>query len=152
MIHVTAEAINPAALLAAFSAANPHAGAIASFLGKVRGDGVEALDLDHHPTFTAAMIERIAADARARFAIADCLIVHRVGRLLPGAPIVLVAAASSHRRAAFDAVDYLMDRLKTEAPLWKREVRADGTQWIEARPSDLADRARWDEGGDHADR
>ena len=98
------------------------------------------------------MIERIAADARALFAIADCLIVHRVGRLLPGDPIILVAAASSHRRAAFDAVDYLMDRLKTEAPLWKREVRADSTEWIEARPSDLADRARWDEGGTHADR
>ena len=144
MIRVTAEPIDPAALLAAFSDANADAGAVTSFLGKVRGDGVDALELDHHPTFTAAMIAQIAADARARFAIADCLIVHRVGRLLPGEPIVLVAAASSHRRAAFDAVDYLMDRLKTEAPLWKREVRKDGEEWIEARPSDLADRARWD--------
>ena len=152
MIRVTPDPIDSTALLAAFSAAHPEAGAIASFLGKVRGDGVEALELDHHPTFTAAMIERIAADARARFAIADCLIVHRVGRLLPGEPIILVAAASSHRRAAYEAVDYLMDRLKTEAPLWKREVRADGTEWIAARPSDLADRARWDEGGTHADR
>ena len=151
MIRVTAEPIDPAALLAAFSAAHPEAGAITSFLGKVRGDGVEALELDHHPTFTAALIGQIAADACARFAIADCLIVHRVGRLFPGEPIILVAAASSHRRAAFEAVDYLMDRLKTEAPLWKREVRASGAEWIEARPSDLADRARWDEGGGHAD-
>ena len=144
MIRVAAEPFDPATLLAAFSSANPQAGAIASFLGKVRGDGVEALELDHHPTFTAAKIGEIAGDARARFAIADCLIVHRVGRLIPGEPIVLVAAASSHRRAAFDAVDYLMDRLKTEAPLWKREMRASGAEWIEARPSDLADRARWD--------
>ena len=143
---ICAELIDPAALLAAFSESQRAAGAIVSFTGTVRGGGVEALELEHHPSFTARVIERIADDARARFDIADCLVVHRVGLLLPGEPIVFVAAASAHRRAAFEAVDYLMDRLKTEAPLWKREHRVDGAAWIEARASDVADRARWEIG------
>ncbi len=143
---ICAEPIDPAALLATFSESQRAAGAIVSFTGTVRGGEVEALELEHHPSFTARVIEAIADDARARFDIADCLVVHRVGRLLPGEPIVFVAAASAHRRAAFEAVDYLMDRLKTEAPLWKREHRADGAKWIEARASDVADRARWEIG------
>ncbi len=143
---ICVEPIDPAALLASFSESQRAAGAIVSFAGTVRGGEVEALELEHHPSFTARVIEQIADDARARFDIADCLVVHRVGRLLPGEPIVFVAAASAHRRAAFEAVDYLMDRLKTEAPLWKREHRVDGAAWIEARASDLADRARWEIG------
>ena len=144
MIILSDTAIDPPALLGDFAARNAGAGAIVTFLGQVRGEGVEALRLDHHPSFTLQVTEKISDDAHARFAISDCLIVHRVGRLVPGEPIVLVAAASSHRRAAFEAVDYVMDRLKTEAPLWKCEERADGKQWIEARPSDLSDRARWE--------
>ena len=149
---ISVEPIDPAALLASFLHEQRAVGAVVSFVGTVRGGRVEALELDHHSSFTATVIDRIAADARGRFAIADCLVVHRVGRLLPGEPILFVATASAHRRAAFEALDYLMDRLKTEAPLWKREHRADGAEWIEARASDLADRARWDEGGGHADR
>ncbi len=138
--------IDPAALLAQFAEARGDAGAIVSFTGTVRGTGgVTALELEHHPTFSAKVIEAIGAHAKARFDIADCLIAHRVGSLAPGEPIVFVAAASAHRRAAFEAVDYLMDRLKTEAPLWKRELRADGAEWIEARASDLSDRARWED-------
>ena len=144
MIVLNDQAIDPPALLGDFAARNAGAGAIVSFLGQVRGDGIEALTLEHHPKVTIQVIEQIYDDAWARFAITDCLIVHRVGRLVPGEPIVLVAAASLHRRAAFEAVDYVMDRLKTEAPLWKCEERADGKTWIEARPSDLADRARWE--------
>jgi len=144
MIILSDTAIDPPALLGEFAARNAGAGAIVSFLGQVRGEGVEALTLDHHPSFTRQVIEKIFDDAHERFVISDCLIVHRVGRLLPGEPIVLVAAASSHRRAAFQAADYVMDRLKTEAPLWKSEQRASGKTWIEARPSDLADRARWE--------
>ena len=136
--------IDPPALLGDFTARNAGAGAIVSFLGQVRGEGVEALTLDHHASFTLQVFENISEDANARFDITDCLIVHRVGRLVPGEPIVLVAAASSHRRAAFEAVDYVMDRLKTEAPLWKSEDRPEGKTWIEARPADLADRARWE--------
>ena len=138
--------IDPAALLARFAAAQGDAGAIVSFTGTVRGGGgVTALELEHHPTFTAKVIDAIGGDARARFDIADCLIAHRIGSLTPGEPIVFVAAASAHRRAAFEAVDYVMDRLKTEAPLWKRELCADGAEWIEARGSDVADRARWED-------
>lgn len=136
--------IDAASVLGDFSAANSSAGAIVSFIGKVRGEGVDTLELEHHPTFSAKVIEAIGQDARARFAIAECLIVHRVGTLVPGETIVLAAAAGSHRRAAFEAVDYIMDRLKTEAPLWKREWRAGHGEWSEARASDLADRARWE--------
>ena len=150
------EAIHPAALLARFSDANRAAGAVVSFTGVVRGGGggasaVWAIELDHHASFSAKVIGAIADDAKARFDIADCLIAHRVGRVAAGEPIVFVAAAATHRRAAFEAVDYLMDRLKTEAPLWKREIGADGAgQWIEARGADWADAARW--GGQDADR
>ena len=148
---ICAEPIDPAALLARFAEALGGAGAIVSFTGTVRGTGgVVALELEHHPTYTAKVIEAITVDARDRFDIADCFVAHRVGSLRPGEPIVFVAAASAHRRAAFEAVDYVMDRLKTEAPLCKREVREDGAEWIEARASDVADRARWEDL--HADR
>jgi molybdopterin synthase catalytic subunit len=129
----------------------PAAGAIVSFTGLVRGrsDGVEVseLELDHHPRFTEKMVREIAEDARARFSLLGVTIIHRYGRLRPGEPIVLAAAAAENRRAAFDAVDYLMDRLKTEAPFWKREHGPDRSRWIEARPEDWTDRARWDRGG-----
>ena len=82
-------------------------------------------------------------DAVARFELTDIVIVHRHGALAPGEAIVFVAAAAPHRRAAFDAVDYVMDRLKTEAPFWKREQRSDGAHWLEARDSDREARARW---------
>lgn len=140
------EPIDPGMLLAGFAATQGDAGAIVSFTGTVRGaGGVNALELEHHPSFTAKVIDAIGRDAKARFAIGGCLIVHRVGSLSPGEPIVFVAAASAHRRAAFDAVDYVMDRLKTEAPLWKRELRAGGAEWVEARASDVADQARWED-------
>ena len=150
------EAIDPAALLARFSDGNRAAGAVVSFTGVVRGGGggasaVWAIELDHHPSFSGKVIGAIADDAKARFDIADCLIAHRVGRVAAGEPIVFVAAAAMHRRAAFEAVDYVMDRLKTEAPLWKREIAAGGGgEWIQARDADWADAARW--GGQDADR
>ncbi|MEG3154044.1 molybdenum cofactor biosynthesis protein MoaE [Sphingomonas sp. RB1R13] len=139
------EAIDPAALLVRFSEANRAAGAVVSFTGVVRGgDGVEAIELDHHASYSAKVIGAIGDEAKARFDISDCLVAHRVGRVAAGEPIVFVAAAATHRRAAFEAVDYLMDRLKTEAPLWKREIGADGGgKWIEARGADWVDAARW---------
>ena len=140
--------IDPAALLDAFTreAAGAGAGAIASFTGLVRSDdgAVSSLWLDHHPTLTVRAIDDIADAARARFDLLTVHITHRVGDVAPGAPIVFVAAAARHRRAAFEAVDYMMDRLKTDAPLWKREQRGDGAVWIEARAGDHADRARWE--------
>lgn len=143
---ISTEPINPAALLDAFTRAVQGAGAIASFTGLVRDDdgAVSELWLDHHPTLSGEAIAEIAEDARRRFEVAAVHIVHRVGAVAAGEPIVFVAAASHHRRAAFDAVDYMMDRLKTDAPLWKRERRGDGAVWIEAREGDHADRARWE--------
>jgi molybdopterin synthase catalytic subunit len=147
MIRVQAEPFDAAALLADFSGRAAGAGAIVSFTGLVRGENdgaaVSGLELDHHPRLTDQVIARIGADAVARFELSDVAIVHRHGALTPGEAIVFVAAAAPHRRAAFDAVDYVMDRLKSEAPFWKREQRSDGAHWLEARDSDRKARARW---------
>ena len=145
MSFLSAQPIDPVALLEAFTRAADGAGAIVSFTGVVRGDdGVSALWLDHHPGLSEASIAEIDADTRRRYAIDDLLIVHRVGGVGPGEPVVFVAAAARHRRAAFDSVDQAMDRLKTDAILWKRETAADGTSWVEARAEDHSDRARWE--------
>jgi molybdopterin synthase catalytic subunit len=147
MIRVLAEPFDAALLLADFSARAAGAGAIASFTGLVRSENdgatVSGLTLEHHPSLTEKVIAGIGADAARRFALTDIVIVHRYGALAPGEAIVFVAAAAPHRRAAFDAVDYAMDRLKTEAPFWKREQRGDGAHWLEARGSDREARARW---------
>lgn len=147
MIRVQAEPFDAAALLADFSARAAGAGAIASFTGLVRsendGAAVAGLELDHHPRLTEQAIAGIGADAARRFGLTEIAIVHRHGALAPGEAIVFAAAAAAHRRAAFDAVDYVMDRLKTEAPFWKRERRGDGAHWLEARDSDREARARW---------
>jgi molybdopterin synthase catalytic subunit len=147
MIRIQAEPFDPGAELAAFAGRVAGAGAIASFTGLVRAESdgapVSGLDLEHYPALTEKTIAAIGEDARARFGLAGLLIVHRYGAMAPGEPIVFVAAAASHRRSAFEAVDYMMDRLKTEAPFWKREQGPDGVRWIEARPADVEDRARW---------
>ena len=148
MIALAPDPIDPASLLAAFIAEAAGAGAIASFTGLVRdahdGQPVEALWLDHHERITEQVIVEIGDTTRARFALTALAIVHRVGAVAAGQAVVFVAAAAPHRRAAFDAVDFIMDRLKTDAPLWKRETRSDGDHWIEARPDDHRDRARWE--------
>jgi molybdopterin synthase catalytic subunit len=147
VIRVHAEPFDAGGELAAFAARVAGAGAIASFLGLVRGESggadVSALELEHYPPLTERTVAAIGEDARDRFALIGFAIVHRTGALAPGEPIVFVAAAAAHRRAAFEAVDYMMDRLKTEAPFWKREHGANGSRWIEARDEDLRDRARW---------
>ena len=149
MISLAPDPIDPARLLADFTSAAVGAGAIASFTGLVRemheGQPVEGLWLDHHERITTQAIAEIGETARARFALTALAIVHRVGAVAAGEPIVFVAAAAAHRRPAFDAVDYVMDRLKTDAPLWKCETRSDGDHWIEARPDDHRDRARWED-------
>jgi molybdopterin synthase catalytic subunit len=149
MIRVQSEPFDPSFELSRLIEEARDCGAVASLVGTVRGtsdlDDVSALELQHYHGFTEAAIEDIAAAAAARFAVEAIRIVHRHGRLAPGEPIVFVGAAARHRRDAFNAVDYLMDRLKTEAPFWKRECGPAGHRWIEARDSDLADRSRWDE-------
>src|SRR5262245_1359489 len=152
MIRVTVDPFDPHAAAAAFAKGRGEAGALATFIGSVRdsahGGQVSALELEAYPGFTEKQIEQLETDARQRFDIIDLLIVHRYGRMNPGEAIVLVAALSKHRREALQAVDYLMDRLKTEAPFWKKELRpgANGetAEWIEPRADDRDARQRWD--------
>lgn len=124
------------------------AGAIVSFLGQVSAEKesnpVQALYLDHMPTATLASIEKIAAAAEARWPLLKASIIHRVGEVATGQPIVFVACAARHRRDAFEAADYLMDFLKSDVLLWKKEIRADDESWIEPRAQDYDDKRRWD--------
>lgn len=148
MIRVQTEPFDAQTETAAFVRGRSEAGALATFVGSVRdsahGDTVSALELEAYPGFTEKQIARIEADARARFDLIDTMVIHRHGRMAPGDAIVLVAALSKHRREALQAVDYLMDRLKTEAPFWKREIRPDGADWIEPRSDDREAHARWE--------
>jgi molybdopterin synthase catalytic subunit len=122
-------------------------GAIASFVGLARdvneGSGVAAMTLEHYPGMTEKALAALVEEATARWSLLDATVIHRVGRLLPGDPIVLVAVASSHRAEAFAACEFIMDYLKTRAPFWKKEETPDGERWVDARASDDAAAARW---------
>jgi molybdopterin synthase catalytic subunit len=119
-------------------------GAVATFTGKVRKEGdLTALTLEHYPGMTEREIARIVEDAQTRWPLLGVTIIHRIGRLMPGEKIVLVAVAASHRSAAFQACEFLMDYLKTRAPFWKEEARGGKTQWVEARHSDDHAAERW---------
>lgn len=139
--RVQQQDFDPGAELAALGAQ----GAVASFIGHVRSDdGVVELWLDHHPTMTAAALDRLAGEAMQRWPLAGVTILHRVGALAAGERIVLVAAASAHRAAALSACGFLIDRLKTDVPLWKRETLADGSaRWVEPREGDSARAEGW---------
>lgn len=130
---------------------NPRVGAVASFVGVVRdineGDAVAGMTLEHYPGMTERSIEAIVEEARKRWDIIDALVIHRVGSLRPTDQIVLVVVSSSHRGEAFSACEFLMDYLKTRAPFWKKETLAEGTRWVEARQSDDAAAARWEQPG-----
>jgi molybdopterin synthase catalytic subunit len=122
-------------------------GAVASFVGLVRDDGgIEQLTLEHYPGMTEAALRRIAEEAQARWSLLGATIIHRVGPMAPGERIVLAAAAAPHRHDALQACAYLIDRLKTDAPFWKRETRAGEDSWVEARESDDEAAARWRQG------
>ena len=141
-------ALRPDRELADFVAGLDGDGAVVSFVGLARsadaaGNAVTGLYLDSYPGMTEASLAAIADDALARFPVSAVRIVHRCGSLGPGEPIVFAAAAARHRRAAFEAADYLMDRLKTDAMFWKREDGVDGSRWIEPTDADRQDRARW---------
>lgn len=144
------EPFDPAEAQREFSAMlDPNTGAVVTFSGLARGQSkavgtVEALVLEHHPRLTQRSLEEIAEAAAERFSVTAIDVIHRAGAIAPGEAIVWVAAASAHRRAAFEAADYLMDRLKTDAMFWKKEEGADGSAWIEPTAADVADRARWE--------
>lgn len=131
----------------AMSQGRTDIGAIASFIGLARdmneGSDVQAMTLEHYPGMTEKALATLIEDANARWSLLDVTVIHRVGRLLPGDPIVLVAVASSHRGEAFAACEFIMDALKTRAPFWKKEETAEGERWVDARSSDDAAAARW---------
>lgn len=147
MIALTDQPFDPGALLTAFCKGRTETGAVATFTGLARAEqGAAAiLELEAYLGFTEREIGHIADSARDRFSLDDFSIVHRVGQIAPGEAIVFVATAASHRRAAFEACDFLMDYLKSRAPFWKKETGPDGqARWIEPRPQDHADLTRWE--------
>ena len=147
MVRIQAEPFEVGVELGRFGHGRADVGAVASFVGLVRdehgGSTVTAMTLEHYPGMTERQLLRLEAEAHGRWPLLDSLIIHRVGRMLPGEPIVLVATASAHRHAALEACAFLIDWLKTEAPFWKLEETPAGEQWVDARASDDEAAARW---------
>ena len=147
MITLSDQPFEPGALLTDFCAGRDETGAVASFVGLARAEKGQAaaLELEAYPGFTDVAIADFAETAKARFALHDYRIVHRTGRIAPGEAIVFVATAAGHRRAAFEACDFLMDWLKSRAPFWKKEHGPGGARWIEPTDRDRTDAQRWDQ-------
>jgi molybdopterin synthase catalytic subunit len=133
--------------IAALRRGNPRIGAVASFIGTVRdaneGNAVTEMTLEHYPGMTEKAIEEIVGQARARWAVADALVIHRVGTLRPADQIVLVVVTGGHRGDVFAACEFIMDYLKTRAPFWKKERTGKGLRWVEARKTDDIAAERW---------
>jgi len=119
---------------------NPKIGAVASFIGLVRD---VPMTLEHYPGMTERAIAKIVEEARGRWQVMDCTVIHRYGALQPNDQIVLVAVASAHRGDAFAACEFIMDFLKTQAPFWKKEQTAEGARWVEAKATDDQAAERW---------
>ena len=147
-IRVQVEAFQPGVELEALHAANAGIGAVVGFVGYVRdyndGQEVAGMTLEHYPGMTEKALAGIVEQASTRWPLLGVEIVHRVGHLQPGEPIVFVGTASSHRQAAFDACNFIMDYLKTRAPFWKREDTPEGSRWVDGRDSDQSAARRWD--------
>lgn len=133
--------------IAALSAGDVDAGAVASFVGLVRQDkhagAVAAMTLEHYPGMTEQALAEIVAQARQRWELRRVRVIHRFGKLLPGERIVFVGVSSAHRHDAFAACEFIMDYLKTQAPFWKKEETPAGARWVDARESDDRARERW---------
>lgn len=144
-VRVQSEPFDAGAELTAFAQGRTDIGAVVSFTGVVRdtnGDLQEML-IEHYPGMTEKAISKIADDAVSRWNLADVLVIHRYGPLTAGAPIMMVATASAHRAAAFEAADFLMDYLKSRAPFWKKEITKDGATWVAAKDADEDALERW---------
>lgn len=144
-VRVQSDPFDYGAECARFAEAARGSGAVVTFLGVVRDDGgrLSRMEIEHYPGMTEGALAAIAAEAAARWPISDCLIIHRHGALLPGEAIMMVATASRHREAAFQAAEFLMDYLKSRAPFWKKEFSADGAEWVAAKDEDEAALGRW---------
>jgi molybdopterin synthase catalytic subunit len=141
VIRIQSEPFNAGAEIARISAG---AGAVATFTGHVRGeDGLTALRLEHYSGMTEREIARCIGEAEERWQLLAVTVIHRIGEMRPGEPIVLVAVAALHRREAFAACEFLMDQLKTIAPFWKQKMKGADAQWVDAKPSDDDAAARW---------
>jgi molybdopterin synthase catalytic subunit len=148
LVRIQRQDFNVADEIARLTRGRGDVGAVVTFTGLCRDDGgrLAALELEHYPGMAEAEIARIAAEAAGRWPVTGITAIHRFGKIRPGENIVLVVAASSHRQAAFEAADFLMDYLKSRAPFWKKEHLAGGQSgaWVEARTSDAHAAARWD--------
>ena len=146
-VQVQTELFDLGELTCSLHAEDPGVGAVATFVGYVRdlnqGDQVSELFLEHYPGMTERSLQQIIDQAHQRWPLQRVTIVHRVGALKVGEPIVFVGVASEHRQEAFDACNFLMDYLKTRAPFWKREHTPSGERWVEGRESDLLAVNRW---------
>ena len=144
-IRVQEGAFDAGAELNAFTARQTEAGAVVSFSGIVRdvAGGLQHMQIEHYPGMTERALTQIAETATDRFSLSDALVIHRYGALPPGAPIMMVATAAPHRAGAFAAADFLMDYLKSRAPFWKKEVTADGADWVAAKDADEDALNRW---------
>ena len=149
-ISVQGEPFDAGAEIRAVSARNPSVGAVAAFVGLVRdlneGAAVAAMTLEHYPGMTEKSIGKIIDEARSRWEVLDCCVIHRIGTLRPTDPIVLVVVGSGHRGDAFAACEFIMDFLKTRAPFWKNEQTPDGARWVDARATDERAAQRWHKG------
>jgi molybdopterin synthase catalytic subunit len=145
-VRIQREDFDVGAEILALTQGRADIGAVATFTGICRDDGIAAMTLEHYPGMAEVEIARHVEEARTRWPLSGATVIHRYGRLTPGENIVLVVTASSHREAAFAAAEFLMDYLKTRAPFWKKEERADGVGWVEARQIDAAAAERWTEG------
>ncbi len=146
-VRVQETTFDPGHEVNAMHAANVGVGAVVSFVGYVRdfndGREVAGMFLEHYPGMTEKALEKIVVDAEGRWPLLKVQVLHRIGALAPGEPIVFVGVASAHRQAAFEACDFIMDYLKTRAPFWKKETTAEGPRWVEGKQSDQAAAERW---------
>jgi molybdopterin synthase catalytic subunit len=145
-IVVQDASFDPGVELNRFAAGSADAGAIVTFTGVVRdleAGNLEVMQIEHYSGMTDAALTKIAAQAQERWSLGDVLVIHRYGRLAPGDQIMMVATAARHRKAAFEAADYLMDYLKSRAPFWKKEITKDGEEWVAAKDEDETALTRW---------
>jgi molybdopterin synthase catalytic subunit len=151
VVRVQPQAFDVAAESAALTRGRRDIGAVVTFTGLCRDEAgrLAALEIEHYPGMAEEEIQRVVEEAQRRWPLLGVTVVHRHGRIAPGEEIVLVVTASAHRRAAFEAAEFLMDYLKTRAPFWKKEHRVpDGAGgWVEAKASDVQDAGRWREEG-----
>lgn len=146
-VKVQSEPFDASAEAAALSRGRTDVGAVVTFTGICRGsengEPIAALTLEHYPGMAEAEIESHVAEAARRWPLSGAIVIHRHGRIVPGEDIMMVATASSHRAAAFEAAEFLMDYLKTRAPFWKQVEKTSGTSWVDAKADDDASAARW---------